>query len=393
MLLSCAEPVLFSDAARRRGAQLALRPLAGLLCLARRTVRRCGAPWRNRHCSAAPLRDDSWWTKCSPSRGRTRCTPTAGLCSGSSCWERRDRGPGSSRGRRMRTSAASEVPSPAHAEATIDRIGVKRDSSRPQALAISSLLRELARCGMDRAFVFRGGPQGGDEAPLRRGGRPTGIVAGEMAARRTTLLDARLLTSYEIHDDERGPSDESKSSTSPCSPTASPGALADPGRRWRRAARRAATGCGTGGEHDPRRSLWSGTAYREFLLWHERYPGGLTEIERAFRGRYDLPRRATSAQASNSGERRVRCPPRRPRGRRHTPAAKRPRALRAEAATLPSQAQVELESYPSAAVAYATGVVANWRTVQRRGSSHSRCSGKRPDSVPLSTTIRRGKSA
>jgi len=34
------------------------------------------------------------------------------------------------------------------------------------------------------------------------------------------------------------------------------------------------------GRHDDR--LWTGTAYREFQLWRERYPGGLTEVEDAF---------------------------------------------------------------------------------------------------------------
>ena len=28
--------------------------------------------------------------------------------------------------------------------------------------------------------------------------------------------------------------------------------------------------------------LWTGTAFREFQLWRERYPGGLTEVEEAY---------------------------------------------------------------------------------------------------------------
>jgi len=31
-------------------------------------------------------------------------------------------------------------------------------------------------------------------------------------------------------------------------------------------------------------TLWTGSAYREFALWRERYPGGLTEVEEAFAG-------------------------------------------------------------------------------------------------------------
>jgi WD40 repeat protein len=100
--------------------------------------------------------------------------------------------------------------------------------------------------------------------------------------------------------------------------------------------------------------LWTGSAYREFAVWRERYTGGLSELEEAFA-------RAMTVLAT-----------RRRRRRRIAVAAvitalavgltvvgslwRRSvlQQLRADAATLLSQAQVELESYPSAALAYAT---------------------------------------
>jgi WD40 repeat protein len=100
--------------------------------------------------------------------------------------------------------------------------------------------------------------------------------------------------------------------------------------------------------------LWSGAAYREYLVWRERYPGGLTNTEEAF----------ASAMTSLATRRR--------RRRRMAVAAAvaiflvglavvssfwRRSVLetrRAEAQKLIALAQVELESYPSAAVAYAT---------------------------------------
>jgi hypothetical protein len=36
-----------------------------------------------------------------------------------------------------------------------------------------------------------------------------------------------------------------------------------------------------GGPTDP---LWTGTSYREYELWHERYPGVLTALEEDFAG-------------------------------------------------------------------------------------------------------------
>jgi hypothetical protein len=99
--------------------------------------------------------------------------------------------------------------------------------------------------------------------------------------------------------------------------------------------------------------LWSGRAYREFALWQESYPGGLTEIEDAF----------ASAMTSLATRRR--------RRRRVAAVAAlivfasvaaifaglwRRSVLetrRAEAQKLLALGQVELESFPTAALAWA----------------------------------------
>ncbi|MCK5411516.1 MAG: WD40 repeat domain-containing protein, partial [Gemmatimonadetes bacterium] len=99
--------------------------------------------------------------------------------------------------------------------------------------------------------------------------------------------------------------------------------------------------------------LWTGSAYREFAVWRERYPGGLTETEEAF------------------GKAMTRHVERRRRRRRAAVAAafailvavlaviggfwqrSVSEARRAEAANLISLAQLQLEKHPSATIAYA----------------------------------------
>ena len=99
--------------------------------------------------------------------------------------------------------------------------------------------------------------------------------------------------------------------------------------------------------------LWTGSAYREFASWRERYPGGLTEEEENF------------AQSM------TRHAKRRKRRRRIAAAAallvlasvaivmtnlwrrSKHEARRAEAANLVSLGQLELDSYPSSSVAHA----------------------------------------
>lgn len=111
----------------------------------------------------------------------------------------------------------------------------------------------------------------------------------------------------------------------------------------------------------PNDLFWSGNSYREFLVWRSRYPGGLSEIEEQF----------ATAMIAHAGRRR--------RGLqiaaaavvaiaiiiagittafwRHSVAAERQaraESQRAEAAKLLALAQVELERFPTVALAYAT---------------------------------------
>jgi WD40 repeat protein len=107
--------------------------------------------------------------------------------------------------------------------------------------------------------------------------------------------------------------------------------------------------------------LWTGTAYREFQLWRERYPGNVTEIEEEFA-------QAIAAHAQRRRRRRtaallaafvalflvigiITLSWRRTdlaRQRAET------EARRATAAKLLALGQLELDSYPTAALAYAT---------------------------------------
>ncbi len=250
-----------------------------------------------------------------------------------------------------------------HAEATIDRIGVDRIP------IVRELFRNLVTAEGTRAVrewsellsIFDGDHRraGINPAPTNAGKAVgEGFIPSRTAAEEVLrgLIDARLLTSYEIHEDEHEPTRRVE--------IIHESLLANWPRlvRWqtqdadavqlRDQLRQAAK---TWDDHDRSDDLlWTGSAYREFSVWRESYPGGLTEIERDF----------GSAMTSFAGRRR--------RRRRIAVASgfaillagltvvgifwqrSVRETLRAEAATLLSQAQVEIESYPSAAVAYAT---------------------------------------
>jgi len=170
------------------------------------------------------------------------------------------------------------------------------------------------------------------------------------------LIDARLLTTFETRDDEdlstRRVEIVHESLLANWPRLVRWQTQDQEGAQLRDELRQAARTWDEHGRDDDR--LWTGTAYREFRLWRERYPGGLTEVEDAF----------AVAMTAFSGRRR--------RRRRVAVAVgfavllavlvvvgsfwqrSERETLRAEAANLVSQAQVELESYPSAAVAYAT---------------------------------------
>jgi hypothetical protein len=99
-----------------------------------------------------------------------------------------------------------------------------------------------------------------------------------------SLIDARLLTSYEVREEDREPTRRVE--------IIHESLLANWPRlvRWqtqdadaaqlRDQLRQAAKTWDEHGRTDD--MLWTGSAYREFAVWRERYPGGLTELEEAF---------------------------------------------------------------------------------------------------------------
>ncbi len=106
--------------------------------------------------------------------------------------------------------------------------------------------------------------------------------------------------------------------------------------------------------------LWSGTAFREFELWRERYPGRLTALEEDFaqamvhraRRRKRLRRLATAAVVVGLSVVAVAIAV----SRQKEAAARRQaedEARRAQAARLVALGRVELDHYPTAALAYA----------------------------------------
>ena len=254
-------------------------------------------------------------------------------------WERRDRG------RRLITREAYEAIGGVggalarHAEATIDQIG------RERLPIVRELFRNLVTAEGTRAVrewaellsVFC---ESSDESP---------------AAVLRSLIDGRLLTSYEVREEERKSSRRVE--------IVHESLLANWPRlvRWqtqdadaaqlRDQLRQAARIWHEHGRTDD--MLWTGSSYREFAVWRERYPGGLSELEEAF----------ASAMTSLATRRR----------RRRRIAAVAALALavviaavfgalwrrsvletrRAEAAKLLALAQLHLDKDPSGALAYA----------------------------------------
>ncbi len=168
-----------------------------------------------------------------------------------------------------------------HAEATIDRIGVERIP------IVRELFRNLVTAEGTRAIrewdellsVFDSRDVSREEI------NPS--PAKEMSSAEEilhTLIDARLLTSYEVREDEHEPIRRVE--------IIHESLLANWPRlvRWqtqdadavqlRDQLRQAARTWDEQGRSDD--TLWTGAAFREFASWQERYPGGLTEIEKAF---------------------------------------------------------------------------------------------------------------
>jgi WD40 repeat protein len=302
-------------------------------------------------------------------------------------WENRDRETGLLTRRAYHDIGGVGGALAQHAETTIDRIGSENLAT------VRELFRNLVTAEGTRAVrewnellsVFgsestslssraseasRGTPplQEGDDrgAPSRTGGDPSTRSSNSLAQddRRSSaeevlreLIDARLLTSYEVRDEDREPTrrveiiHESLLANWPRlvrwqTQDADAAQLRD---QLRQAAR-------TWDEHGRTEdTLWTGAAYREYASWRERYPGGLTELEESF----------GSAMTRHADRRR--------RRRRAAMVATLvvlvgvlvtiggfwrnavSEARRADAATLFSLAQLELEGHPTAAIAYAIG--------------------------------------
>jgi WD40 repeat protein len=155
-----------------------------------------------------------------------------------------------------------------HAESTIDHIGADRIAH------VRELFRNLVTAEGTRAIrewdellsVFSDSRSESPEEVLR------------------ALIDARLLTSYEIREEDEEPTRRVE--------IIHESLLANWPRlvRWqtqdadaaqlRDQLRQAAKTWDDRGRTDD--TLWTGAAYREFASWRERYPGGLTQIEETF---------------------------------------------------------------------------------------------------------------
>jgi len=168
-----------------------------------------------------------------------------------------------------------------HAEATIDRIGTDRIA------IVRELFRNLVTAEGTRAVrewtellsVFDG-----DDTSEKNVG--AGFIPAREAAEVVLreLIDARLLTSYEVREEDEEPTRRVE--------IIHESLLANWPRlvRWqtqdadaaqlRDQLRQAARTWDDQGRSDD--TLWTGSAYREFAVWRERYPGGLSDVEEAF---------------------------------------------------------------------------------------------------------------
>ena len=194
-----------------------------------------------------------------------------------------------------------------HAEATIDRIGTERIAH------VREIFRNLVTAEgtravreweellsvFDTADVGRAGinpaptkerataregitPSPTNEGTTPRAGKTPAPEAADEVLRE--LIDARLLTSYEVREEDEEPTRRVE--------IIHESLLANWPRlvRWqtqdadaaqlRDQLRQAARTWDDQGRSDD--TLWTGSAYREFAVWREGYPGGLTEIEEAF---------------------------------------------------------------------------------------------------------------
>jgi len=236
-----------------------------------------------------------------------------------------------------------------HAEATLERLGQDR------LPVVRELFRNLVTAQATRATLDR-------EELLSVFPQDT---AAEAATVLDALVDARLLTSYEIPPTEGEAAGHHRIEVIHESLLASWPRLV----RWRTQdqdgallrdqLRQVARLWEERGE--PEDLLWTGTSFREYQLWRERYGGSLSGGEETFvramteratrrrrRRRLAIGALVAAALAVATGSTVL---------WRQSDAARaraEREALRAEASKLLALGQVELEAYPTAALAYAT---------------------------------------
>jgi WD40 repeat protein len=260
-------------------------------------------------------------------------------------WEKRD-----ARSRLLTRSAYEELGGvigalARHGEATLGRIGGDRHGM------VREMFRNLVTAQGTRAVIGR------DELLSVFGHR------GQAEKVLDALIAARLLTAYETSGEEGAPRQlvevvhEALLSAWPR--LVRWRAQDTEGALLRDQLRQASHAWQERGR--PQELLWTGTPYREFVVWRERYPGGLSATEEAFAA-------AMSTLAQRSRRRRQIAVAGVIAGlvvgiaivgalwRRSEDSRRRAEGetLRAEAAKLLALGRLELDAYPTAAVAYTT---------------------------------------
>jgi WD40 repeat protein len=255
-----------------------------------------------------------------------------------------------------------------HAEQTMDRIGTERQG------VVREIFRNLVTSQGTRAVAER-------EELLSV--FPERGVAETVLAQ---LVDARLLTSYEVEDPARRPECGSADGRAKDPTSAGPDGVATTTHRveiahesliraWPRLVRWQAQEEEGAVLRDQLKQaahlweekarspdvLWSGTALREYELWRERYAGKLTVVEESFasamlerdRRRRRYRRAAVAALVAGLATVAVVVSVSRQQAVRHAERAER-EARRAEASKLVALAELRLEEDPTEALALAT---------------------------------------
>jgi serine/threonine protein kinase/WD40 repeat protein len=204
-------------------------------------------------------------------------------------WERRDRETGLLTRKSYELIGGVGGALAQHAEAILDYIG---EGNVP---IVRELFRNLVtaqgtRAARDREEVLAVFPETEGE-PFREPSqvKPTPTPRPQRPAAKhvlISLIDARLLTSYEVPADEEGSEPHHRIEIVHESLLA----------RWPRLVRWQRQDADSAQMRDelrhqsrlwdeksrPEDMLWTGTAFKEYEIWRERYPGGLTQTEEAF---------------------------------------------------------------------------------------------------------------